>query len=92
MTLKLEISEQAAETLRVAWGTDISRAALEALAIEGYRTGKLSRYDVQRLLGFDDRWQTEEWLGAHGAHLNYSLDDLNADRAELARALGPTKN
>jgi hypothetical protein len=90
MTLRLEISEQAAETLRLAWGSEISRAALEALAIEGYRSGKLSRYDVQCLLGFEDRWQTETWLGAHGGHVNYSIEDLTADRDALNRALGST--
>ena len=89
MTLRLEISDDAHRALNEAWGQDLSRAALEALSIEGYRTGKLSRHDVQTLLGFQNRWETEEWLGSHGVCMNYSLEDLEADRATLNRVLGP---
>ncbi len=89
MTLRLEISDDAHRALNEAWGQDLSRAALEALSIEGYRTGKLSRHDVQTLLGFQNRWETEEWLGSHGVCMNYSMEDLEADRATLNRVLGP---
>ncbi|MBI5762556.1 MAG: UPF0175 family protein [Planctomycetes bacterium] len=89
MTLSLNIPDEAEHTLYEAWGKDLSRAAVEALAIEGYRTGKLSRFEVQTLLGLQDRWGTEEWLGAHGVNLNYSLSDLEADRAAIKRRFGP---
>lgn len=92
MTLRIEISDDAENALRKAWGPDLARAAVEALALEGYRRGKLSRYEVQRLLGFSDRWQTEEWLGLQGADVNYALDDLAADREALSRKLGPASS
>jgi len=51
----------------------------------------LSRHQVQRLLGFDNRWDAEEWLGTRGASVQYSLADLNQDRATLDRLFGMAK-
>ena len=62
---------------------------MEHIALNGYTKGTLSRFQVQRLLGFDNRWDTEDWLGRHGASVQYSLADLDADRATLDRLLGP---
>ena len=53
--------------------------------------GALSRYQVQELLGFTNRWDTEDWLGRHQATVQYSLEDLEADRKTLDRLLGPVK-
>jgi hypothetical protein len=89
MDFSITIPDQAGETLRQAFGEDLSRAALEAMAIEGYRSGKLSTYEVQTLLGLEDRWATEAWLAQHQVHLNYGWEDLEADRAALDRVLGP---
>jgi len=92
MTVSIDLSAESEELLRGAFGSNLSRAALEAIAVEGYRRGKLTRYGIQKLLGFDNRWDTEEFLGAHGVDLNYSLDDLEADRRTLDRVLGPAKS
>lgn len=81
MTVSIHVPEQVEDVLRQAFGEDLDRTALESLAIEGFRSGRVSRYDVQRLLGFDNRWDTEEWLGARGAHAGYRMTDLDADRA-----------
>lgn len=89
MTVRLNIPDEAEQTLQEAWGNDLDRAALEALAIEGYRTGKLSRFEVQTLLGLQSRWDTEEWLGSRGVNLNYSLSDLEVDRAAIKGRFGP---
>jgi hypothetical protein len=88
MNFTVTIPDEFVEPLHAAVGGDLSRAALEQLALEGYRSQKLSRYQVQQLLGFDNRWTTEQWLGQHGAVLNYGLDDLEADRETLDRVLG----
>jgi predicted HTH domain antitoxin len=55
--------------------------------MDGYRTGALSRYEVQRLLGHDSRWETEAWLGERGVDVSYSSDDLEEDRKTLRRVL-----
>jgi predicted HTH domain antitoxin len=91
MTVSIDIPKQAEELLRGAFGDHLSRAVLEAIAIEGYREGKLSRFEVQTLLGLEDRWETESWLGSKGVHLDYGREDLDADRQTLDRLLGPSK-
>ena len=91
MDVTIEISGEAGEVLRHAFGEDLSRAAMEAMAVEGYRSGRLSRYEVQKILRFDNRWDAEEWLAAHGLDLNYSVADLEADRQTLKDILGPVK-
>lgn len=92
MFVSIDIPKEAEGVLNAAFGDALNRTALEAVAIEGYRAGKLSHYEVQSLLGFEDRWETEAWLGGKGVHLNYGLEDLEADRATLERILGPAKN
>lgn len=58
---------------------EIARQLLEAYAADGYRTGKLSRHQVGRLLGLD-RWQAQEFLAQHEAQRPYSLADWEMDR------------
>ena len=68
--------------------SDLSRAALESLALEGYRTERLSESEIRRLLGFETRMEVHAFLKEHGAWLHYSLEDLDHDResAQHARA------
>ena len=55
---------------------DLSRAALEALALEGYRSERLSEGQVRRMLGFRTRIQVHAFLKAYNVYLNYSIHDL----------------
>jgi len=91
MNVTIHIPDEFVIPLREAYGADLSRAAIEQLALEGYRSRKLSLYQVQQLLGFDNRWETEQWLGQRGICLNYGLEDLESDRETLDRILGPVK-
>jgi hypothetical protein len=58
---------------------DLSRVALEAIAAQGYRSGKLTHAEVQRVLGFSSRWETDAFLKQAGAYLDYSEADLERD-------------
>jgi len=58
---------------------DIPRLALEALAVEGYRTGRLSAYEVRQLLGHESRWETETFLSAHNAWPGTTVEDIQED-------------
>src|SRR4051812_47255738 len=71
MQVTLDIPDDIAGHLRAIQGGDLERAALEQIALAGYVTGTLNRFQVQRLLGFDNRWDTEEWLGRRGAAVQY---------------------
>ena len=53
--------------------------ALEGLALEGYRSGKLSESRVRRMLNFGTRYEVHGFLKAHGAVLRYSEADLESD-------------
>ncbi len=88
MVVILDIPDALVGRLREAVGDDLARAAVEGYALEGYRTGALSRFEVQQLLGLDNRWDTERWLGRRGASLNYTLADLESDRQTLDQLLG----
>ena len=66
---------------------DIGRHLLENAAIEGYRAGQLSHRQVGAMLRLD-YWETENFLREHRVPLNYSLADLEADRATLDKILG----
>jgi predicted HTH domain antitoxin len=67
---------------------EITRRVLEAVVLEAYRSERLSRGEVRRLLGLS--WQeTEDFLAKHGIPYHYTIDDLNTDRANLDRILGP---
>jgi predicted HTH domain antitoxin len=88
MTISIHIPAELEQTLRAAWGNGLDRAALEALAIEGYRSGKLSAAEVGRLLGLTDRWAVNHWLADRHVPLNYTMEDLESDRRTLDRVLG----
>jgi len=85
MTITLDIPDRAAAVLAAAVGQDPSRALLEAFALEGYRTDRLSEYEVQQLLGFEYFEQVHGFLKEHGVYLHYSMEDLEHDLAEARR-------
>jgi hypothetical protein len=60
---------------------------IEALALEGYRSGELTHAEVGRLLGIDYRFDVDAFLKAHGASMDYTLEDLERGR-ETARQFG----
>ncbi len=66
---------------------DPARAALEALALEGYRSRRLGESAVRRLLGFGTRMEVHGFLKEHGVYLNYSMEDLERDIREGDRML-----
>jgi hypothetical protein len=55
---------------------DVSRAVLEAVAAEAYRSGTITPLRVQQMLGLASRWQTESFLRRAEAHHDYTVDDL----------------
>ena len=85
MTIVLNLPEDIAKELSTQQG-DLSRAALESLALEGYRAGHLSEEQVRRMLGFDSRFEVHIFLKQHHTYLNYTEADLAHDLA-VARSL-----
>jgi hypothetical protein len=88
MGISLNIPADLEKLLREALGTDLERKAIEALALEGYRTRRLGTADVRRLLGLETRMDAEAWLASKGATMNYSLEDLEEDRTSIGDLFG----
>ncbi len=66
--------------------SDPAREALEAFAIEGYRSGVLSAYQVRLLLGFETRYELDGFLKDHEVwERAYSVVDLEKDAAGFER-------
>lgn len=84
MEITLTIPDELAADAFGASG-DPSRIALEALAVEGYRQGRLSAFEVRRLLGHESRWETEDFLAAHDAWPGLTKEDLAEELKAIQR-------
>ena len=82
----IELPEEIAS--RLGEPDDLSRVALEAIAAQGYRSGKLTHAEVQKVLGFTSRWETDSFLKQAGAYLDYTEADLEQDLAVSRQITG----
>jgi len=80
----LQLPDEVAQGLGIE--ADIPRRVKEAVALEGYRAGRLSRGQVSQLLG-QTFSETEAFLKENDAVLRYSKADLEADLAALDKIL-----
>ena len=86
MNLTVEIPDDLASRLNAAGGGDLSRRALEALALEEYKSGHLTETELQRLLGFGTRYKLDGFLKAHGVKIDdYTIEDLRREVETLER-------
>jgi predicted HTH domain antitoxin len=85
MNLIIQLPDDLARRLSAAGG-DLSRRALEGLAIEEYKSGHLTSAELRRLLGFRTRMALDGFLKAHGILLDYTLADLEQERQDLRRS------
>ena len=78
MDVLLQLPDDIVERLQVRL-EDLPRHALESLAADFYRARLLTSAEVQRMLGFQTRWQTDAFLKEREAYLHYSEADLDQD-------------
>jgi predicted HTH domain antitoxin len=86
MEVTISLPEDISESLQGRWG-NVPRHALEAIAVEGYRTGALTETQVRRLLGLETRFEVHGLLKEHKVPLRYTQADLEEDLASH-RSLG----
>lgn len=79
MSVTIELPEEIEQQLAAEWG-NLPRRALEALAIEGYRTRALTRAQVRQMLKFQTRMEVDELMKRAGVTLDYAESDLEHDR------------
>ncbi len=85
MTVTVHIPDDLAGRLDAS-GLSLSRRLMEALAIDEYRLGHMSKVDLRRMLGFETRPALDGFLKEHGVFEDYTLDDLEQDRDDLRRS------
>jgi hypothetical protein len=84
MNLTVRIPDDLAQRLTSEAG-DLERRALEALALEEYRTGRLTRPELRRMLGFETRAELDGFLKAHDINEGMTLAEFERERQDLAR-------
>ena len=85
MNVAIEIPEDVFHRLTEQWG-NLPRRSLEAVALEAYRAGVLTEFEVQRMLNLASRWEVETFLKRENAYLDYSKADLEDDVAAIRAA------
>src|ERR1700751_4081396 len=83
MDVVLRISDDVAEKLGT--GADLEQRALEALALESYRTGRLTKAEIRRLLGIGSRYELDGFLKNQGVCEPYTLEDVEREQAAFRR-------
>ena len=91
MQITLEIPDDLAAQL-LPTGQDPARAALEALALTGYRARRLSESQVKQMLGYSSRLQVHALLKENSVNLNYTMQDLDQDLRAAAEGLDRTSD
>ena len=81
MQINLELPEDIAEGLESRW-KDLTRVALESLALEAYRSHALTAGQLRRLLGFETRMQVDAFLKDHEIY-DFTAADFEQDRETL---------
>lgn len=82
MTVTIAIPDKIEHQLRNEWGADLSRRALEAVAIEGYRTGALSIGQVAETLGISV-YEADGFLKEHKIDLPLTIEEFEQDQQAL---------
>ena len=88
MSVTIPLPEEIESQLRAEWGGDFPRRALEALAVEGYRSGALSLGQVAELLGLSIN-QADGFLKSRGLQPCYTPEEIGQDQRSLEGLLGP---
>ena len=85
MNLTVHIPDEIAGNL--GGGGDLSRRVLEGFALEEYKSQRISKAQLRRLLGFETRYELDDFLKAHHAGANVTIEDVRRDLQDL-KSLG----
>lgn len=88
MEVRLHIPDEIAK--RFSEGGDVSRRALEAIALEFYREQTLTLYQISEMLGLS-RVEAEDFLGRHGVPLA-TIDEAELDREAAVLDAAPRRS
>ena len=86
MIFSVEVPDTVAKSLHLD-GPQPNRRALEALALDGYRSGDLSRGQVSELLDLEFN-ETMQFLKEHGCARSITLAEFEKEAKDLRELLG----
>ena len=66
---------------------DIPKRALEAFALQAYRNGVITEYEVQKLLKISSRMELDAFLKESNAYIDYTEKDLQQDIENIRKSL-----
>lgn len=90
MAVMIELPADVEQRLREAT-PDLDAQAKEAVALDLFRRGKLSHFELSKVLGLD-RFETDAYLKRHNVYEgSLTMEDLEADRQTLEQVLGPVR-
>jgi len=70
-------------------GLDPARQALEDMAVEAYRTHRLTGSQLRRALGIPSRYELDAFLKKRGVWLEYTVEDFRREGEITAPLLPP---
>jgi len=82
MNLTVEIPDDVANHLNDQGG-DLARRALEAFALEEFKSGRITKAELRRTLGYSTRYELDGFLKARGVFEEYTIDDLRRELRDL---------
>ena len=82
MHVAIDIPDEIASQLKARSG-ELTKAVLEAVAVESYRNGLITAGQVQQMLGLTSRWDVEALLKQAEAFHDYTMEDLARDLAAI---------
>jgi predicted HTH domain antitoxin len=85
MQITVELPDDLAQQMIPA-GQNPARAVLENMAVEAFRSHRLTEHQLAQALGMD-RYQLDGFLKQRGVWLDYTMDDLHQE-LEAQRKLG----
>ena len=92
MQVTIELPDDLANQIQNASG-DVARRVLEAFAIDSYRSGKLTGWQVRQVLRLENRFELDALLKRAGVFREYTAEELERDyeasREASAEHLGP---
>ena len=86
MDLTVHIPDDLVAPLTAAGG-DLSRRALEAFALEEYKSGHIGKAGLRRLLGLTSRYELDGFLKAHDVWVDATVDDVRKEITDLTAFL-----
>lgn len=86
MDLIVHIPDEIVPQLQAAGG-DLSRQALEALALEAYRNDRITKKQLRKMLGFETRYELDGFFKDHNFYDGLSAEEI-MEQVETAKQLG----